>query len=77
MRDFIERTFNARVTRWAEPDGDGGEVFEAVSARGVLVRADSLHLLVNALREPLTPPHAPLRLVGWSANACLVAPLAA
>jgi hypothetical protein len=54
MRDFIERTFHCRIVAWAVATDDG-ELYEAVDAHGRLVRADSLHLLLCALREPPRP----------------------
>ena len=50
MEEIIERLFHARVIRWAEPDDDG-LVWEVVTPKGVLLRADSLHLLIEALTE--------------------------
>lgn len=45
---LFEQLYACTVLRWDEPDEEGNTVFEVV-ARGVLVRADSLPLLMAAL----------------------------
>lgn len=51
MEEVIEQAFKARIIRWAEPDGEGGQLWEVITPKGALLRADSLHLLINALAE--------------------------
>ena len=65
MRAWIEQEWDARVITWAQPDGDGGELYEVLTAEGSLLRADSLPLLIAALgleRQP-APPTRVLALV--------------
>lgn len=61
MRDLLEQVWGARVVAWAQPDGDGGELYEVLTADGSLLRADSLPLLIAALAEQ--PAQRPLALV--------------
>lgn len=58
MRQFIETQYSAEVLQWDEPDGDGGVTFSAY-ARGALIVAPSLALLLSALQDEA---HTPLLL---------------
>lgn len=67
MRELVALQFPfARILTWAEPTDDG-ELY-AVMARGRLIHAPSVALLISAL-QALPPPR-----VEWSA-ACNAAPL--
>ena len=61
MRDIIEDAFGITFTRFAEHDGDS-ETFEAVTANGQLIRADSLTLLLSAAQDA---SHLPAVLPAW------------
>lgn len=56
MRNWVEQEWGARVIAWAQPDGDGGELYEVLTTDGSLLRADSLPLLIAALAEQPVQP---------------------
>lgn len=49
MQEFLTDTFGVEVIRWAEPTEDG-ELYEVIH-RGRVIRADSLALVLAAVRE--------------------------
>lgn len=52
MRDLIERQYHCRIVQWDEPAGAGdGPQFAALTPQGAYICADSLPLLLAALRD--------------------------